>query len=246
MTDLLTLGNAAKLYCLNWIADRAADRASAPLTILDLGCGTAANFTGLLRRFPTIHYTGVEPSAAACEQARAALAGHDAAIITGYAYDGIRPRLPHAHYDIVVSFSVFEHVYRRQAYLNLVRTMLAPGGYALINYDSGHFQSRYWKERLKTRIGPLLARLGQEGYYQAFVREADFRRMVAAAGLSIVEAKSFNTALKGMYKHIPDAERPAYMTRWLAFEEALNAAAIPYTDDKAALWYTRNFILTAS
>ncbi|MCU0515225.1 MAG: class I SAM-dependent methyltransferase [Anaerolineae bacterium] len=240
---LLTTGNTAKLYCLNWIAARAQ---AGPLTILDLGCGDARNFEALLRRYPAVQYVGIEPSAAACEQARRRLAGLPATIVEGYAYAAIRERLPRPAYDVVVSFSVFEHVYRRLAYLQLIRACLGPGGHALINYDCGHFRSTYWKERLKNIVGPLLARLGQEGYYQAFVREADFRQMVAQAGLHIVEAQSFNTPLKGVYKHIPEAQRAAYMQRWLALEAWLNeSAGIVYDDSLAGTWFSRNFILRA-
>lgn len=244
--ELLTTGNSAKLYCLNWLEDRL-KASAAPLTILDLGAGTAGNFVTLLRHYPTTHYTGVEPSAAACAEARQRLTGLDAAIINAYAYDSVRAKLPFPQYDFVVSFSVMEHVYRRLDYLRLIRACLKPGGYALVNYDSGHFQYPDLKERVKNLVGPLLARLGNEAYYQSFVREADFRRMAAQAGLSIVEAKSFNTHLKGVYKHVPEGQRADFMERWLALEEWLNTSAgIDYTDDKAAHWFTRHFILQGS
>jgi cyclopropane fatty-acyl-phospholipid synthase-like methyltransferase len=238
----LTIGNAAKLYCLNWIEAYLKTQPE-PISILDLGCGSGSNFAALLKRYPQVAYVGVEPSAEGIAQARRTLAGLNATLIHDYAYDAVRPKLPQPHYDVVVSFSVFEHVYQRLDYLRLVQACLKPTGYALINYDSGHFHSTYWRERVKNIVGPLLATFGNQAYYQAFVREADFRRMAQEAGLQITEAKSFNTHLKGVYKHIPEAQRPAFMQHWLEIETWMNDAAAPYDDSKASTWHTRNFIL---
>ncbi|MDX2136960.1 MAG: class I SAM-dependent methyltransferase [Chloroflexota bacterium] len=245
MSDVLyTMGNTAKLYCLNWLSTQLAQN-SEQKTILDLGCGTGQNFVQLLRDYPHVQYVGIEPSAAACAEARKQLAGTKATIIQDYAYHAVHSKLPQPTFDFIVSFSVFEHVYRRQHYLEFIRTCLKPDGYVLINYDAGHFQSHDLKERLKNVIGPVLARLGNEAYYQSFVREADFRRWAGEAQLEIIEAKSFNTALKGVYKQIPDSARSEYMQRWLEMETWLNNLSIPYDDRKATVWYTRNFILRA-
>jgi cyclopropane fatty-acyl-phospholipid synthase-like methyltransferase len=237
-----TTGNAAKLYCMNWLSERL-DAHPEAFTILDLGCGTGQNFVRLLEAYPQVHYVGIEPSAAACAQARTVLKGMNATIIEDYAYDAVRVKLPQQTFDAVVSFSVFEHVYRRLDYLRLVRACLKPDGHALINYDAGHFHSDDLKERLKNIVGPLLARLGNESYFQAFVPEALFRQYAAEAGLLIREAKSFNTRLKGVYKHVPEAAREEYMRRWLAMETWLNTAGIAYDDSKSGTWFTRNFIL---
>jgi ribosomal protein L11 methylase PrmA len=43
---MLLLGNTAKLYCLNWLAERI--EASREFSILDLGCGTGLLFKALL------------------------------------------------------------------------------------------------------------------------------------------------------------------------------------------------------
>jgi hypothetical protein len=49
--ELLTTGNAAKLYCLNWI-EAYIKQQGAALHILDLGSGTSFNFTNLLPALP--------------------------------------------------------------------------------------------------------------------------------------------------------------------------------------------------
>ncbi len=239
---LLTTGNTAKLYCMDWIARRA-EQSGGDLSILDLGCGTAKDFVALLERFPRVRYVGIEPSPAACEAARRYLAGRETTIINALAYD-VFGRLVQEPFDVVVSFSVLEHVYQRQRYLDSAAACLKPEGRALINYDAGHFVAPAgWRERVKNIVGPLLAPLGDERYYQSFVREADFRRMAQAAGLAIEEARSFNTHLKGLHKHIPAAHTEEHMRRWLDYELWLNTLDLPYDDSQARTWFTRNFVL---
>jgi SAM-dependent methyltransferase len=237
------LGNAAKRYCLEWV-QRYAQRHPEALTLLDLGCGNAHYAVHLLQACPNIHFVGIEPDAAECRRAEENLKGLHATIVHGYAYDPIRSRLPYPAFDLMLSFSVLEHVYERAAYLQLIHDCLKPEGSALINYDSGHFFSTYWKERVKNLVGPLLARAGNQGYYQAFVHEADFQGWAREAGLVVRDAKMFNMAsLKGAYKSVPETLREDYLQRWLSLELWLNENSTPYTDASAASWHTRNFIL---
>lgn len=242
MTEVLTEGNAAKLYCLNWIERYAQERDS--LTILDLGCGKALNFVRLLQKYPHIYYLGIEPSAAACDQARKNTSGLNATILRGYAYN-IYGNLIQDQFDLITSFSVFEHVYRRLDYLRTVKACLKPDGYVLINYDAGHFvHPPNLRGRMKNLLGPILAQFGVEQYYQAFVHEADFRALVTRARLTILEARLFNTGLKGLYKLVPEQDRSAFMEYWLGIENWLNERNIDYDDSLARHWLTRNFILT--
>jgi SAM-dependent methyltransferase len=238
---LLTQGNTAKLYCLNWIAAYAEGKNA--VSILDLGSGRSQNFIELLRRYPQVRYVGVEPDAHECAEARRLTHGLNATIIQGFGYD-LYGRMVQEKFDLVTSFSVMEHVYERPKYLRAAADCLKPDGRMLINYDAGHFRApATLRERVKNVVGPILATLGNQSYFQKFVREADFHQWARAAGLTIVEAKSFNTRLKGIYKGVPPEHREAYMTRWLALEEWLNEVTPPYTDADSKTWFTRNFVL---
>lgn len=242
---LLTLGNTAKLYCLEHIEQMIQAREAAgdsALRILDLGSGTSRNFIELLRRYPHVRYTGIEPSASVCAVARRQLPAEQATIITGYAYD-VFGQYVNAPFDVVVSFSVFEHVYQRQRYIDSIRDCLKPDGQALINYDAGHFIRAHARDRIKNIVGPLLARVGVERYYQSFVHEADFKQMVANAGLKIVEVRYFNTHMKGIHKRLPTEAAAEHMRRWYAHELWLNDLNLDYTDRDARTWQTRNFVL---
>lgn len=238
----LTTGNAAKLYCMNWL-DAFIEQRGGSVSILDLGCGTARNFVALLKKHPGVRYVGVEPSPAACEQARHNLQGLNGTIhvMDGYDVD----KSLNETFDVVVSFSVLEHVYQRERYLRCAKACLKAGGYFLINYDAGHFRHSTRRDRVKNVIGPLFARAGNERYYQAFVPENEFQRIVQGVGFRVVDAKFFNSGLKGIHKLIPNEHEAEYMEKWLGFEVWLNESGIRYDDSKARSFVTRNFILQA-
>jgi trans-aconitate methyltransferase len=237
--SVLAVGNTAKLYCLQLI-DRAAAATDREFRVIDLGCGKGSNFVELLRRRPNIVYVGVEPSRAAADAARRLLP--DAEIVNAPAYD-VRVEPAHA----VVSFSVLEHVVQRARYLEAARANLRPDGRVYLNYDSGHFVADVdLRERAKALASRVLARVGSESRYRARVREDEFRSLLGAAGLRVVEAKVFNTDLKRLYPLVPPDRANAYMERWLAFELELNELGIEYRDELASIFRTRNFVLARS
>lgn len=236
--SVLSAGNTAKFYCLNWIESYVVEK-DGEVKILDLGCGTALNFVNLLRLYPRISYIGIEPSKKSCLKAQQNLSGLNARVVnsSGYhVYDQLQEK-----FDIVVSFSVLEHVYRRLDYLSSAKACLKDNGYFLMNYDAGHFV--HGKEKLITAIGQAMAKFGIERYYQSFVKEEDFARMLERIGFKLIEGKFFNTGLKDTYKVIPESKRADYMKRWLGFELWLNELEVEYDDTKARFFGTRNFIL---
>src|SRR3954452_3694870 len=64
--SLLTMGNTAKLYCLDLLMREIERAGDADYRIVDLGCGNALHFRELLRRYRTVRYVGVEPDPEAC------------------------------------------------------------------------------------------------------------------------------------------------------------------------------------
>lgn len=237
--SLLTTGNTAKIYCLNWLEKYLTDH-EGPIRLLDLGCGEGLNFVNLLKKYAArVSYTGIEPDEKTCQLARENLRGLPATVIRSYGYK-LSDKLS-GKYDLVVSFSVLEHVFRRLAYLKTVKEYLAPAGYFLINYDAGHFVSG--RERLKNVIGPLLALFGIEKYYQSFVKEEDFRELIDLVGLETIDQKFFNTKLKGIAKIVPPANSGEFMEKWFNCELWLNGLDIEYGDALASIFETRNFII---
>jgi SAM-dependent methyltransferase len=233
--QLLTVGNAAKLYCLQ-LLEEAAARAGGEFTILDLGCGDGRNFVELLRRQANVRFVGVEPSLAAAEAARRLLPGAEILSVPAYDID-VGP------VDAVVSFSVLEHVVDRPRYFAAVRRNLAPRGRAYVNYDSGHFGADADAvERSKALVARMLARVGNESRYRAPVSEDELRSLLAQASLRIIDDKGFNTELKRVHRRVPEEHRVVFMERWLAFELGLNAGGVGYRPE---LFRTRNLVLEA-
>jgi len=143
----------------------------------------------------------------------------------------------------VVSFSVLEHVVNRDAYLEAVAANVRDDGRVYLNYDSGHFTTDAdLVERVKTVASHVLARFGSESRYRARVADDEFRTLVDAAGLTVIEAKLFNTDLKRLYPLVPDDRREVFVQSWLAFELGLHELGVE-TERAAALFRTRNFVL---
>lgn len=107
------------------------------VTILDLGSGTSNNFIELIKRFPQIDYTGVEPYGG-IEEAKKALAPYAdrARIITGLGYDV--PEIKNQTFDIVCSLSVLEHVKFLEKFLAFSATKVTIDGEIIHLWDNAH------------------------------------------------------------------------------------------------------------
>lgn len=239
--EALTVGNTAKLYCLNWI-DRFVTGRTGVVTILDLGCGEALNFQKLLERHPHVQYVGVEPDRDACLKAQRHLDGLPATFVNAPA-SGVEQRLQRK-FDIVVSFSVLEHVYGRREYLRAAARCLEAEGHVLMNYDLGHFVTATMLNRFRSVVRAALARLGMEQYYLAVVDGQEVSRILHQVGLRCIDQKFFNVyALKEIMKIVPESDRPDYMDRWLSFELEVNDRGIESTTALGRLFGTCNLIL---
>ncbi len=120
---------------------------TAPLRVLDVGCGNGRFGLFLLEHLgPGVTYHGVDTSPALLESARAALPNallerRDACA-----------SLPDSPYDLVALFGVIHHVpgaARRQALLRALAERVAPGG--LLAFACWRF---YEYERFRQRLAP--------------------------------------------------------------------------------------------
>jgi hypothetical protein len=125
--------------------------ADRPVRLLDLGSGTSKDFPDLLRRYPNVAYTGVEPNAAARATAARLLAG-----IPGIVLEGLWGENLASHYrdtfDITLSLSVLEPVKYLDDLLRTSAAVTKAGGLLVHRYDLGHaLYPASWLEHVLVR-----------------------------------------------------------------------------------------------
>ena len=245
-------GNVAKSRAILEIVSQS-DR---KLLVFDYGCGGGGDWPAILRDFPNISLVGYEPDAALFRRAKDALAGTGATLYTGAAIETLAIQ---ANY--VVSFSVFEHVFDRRAYLQHARRCLAPKGTFYLNYDDGHFRNlldlndpSQWKRVLRVWIHNRLAKVLPHRLldkYQSRVRRQDADRMVAEAGFMIMDERYENLeSMKALIKTVRPEKYDSFTSLWLDLERQLNEHFLCNGPEKhgdtANLWHymgTRTLVL---
>jgi SAM-dependent methyltransferase len=199
-------GNAAKMRIIGRITD------GQPKAVLDYGAGTGAAWAQVLRHHREIDLVCFEP-----DLKRAAVLRGNVPVVYDLCPSDITER-----FDIIVSFSVLEHVYRRRAYLTHCHRLLKPGGTLFLNYDNGHFRSPGSRmEAVRNLLAPILPYIGMVNHYQASVLPEEADRLVAEAGFAVAEDRYENLpAFKAMARTVTD--RAAFGRLWLDAEARLN------------------------
>jgi SAM-dependent methyltransferase len=108
-----------------------------PVRLLDLGSGTSKDFPDLLRRYPNVAYTGVEPSEAARAIAARLLDGIPHVVLESAWGESLTARYRDT-FDITLSLSVLEHVKYLDDFLETSVAITAAGGLVVHRYDLGH------------------------------------------------------------------------------------------------------------
>lgn len=216
--------------------------------IFDYGCGNGGDWPQILIDNPHIALTGFEPFAPAANAARRRLQGLNAIILSDEQFEMLRGGA-----DIIISFSVFEHVIRRAEFLSHARRILRPDGLFYLNYDDGHFRyvlnlSQPWtwllalKSAALTCLSGVLARMGRPQHYQRRVAAQDADNLVSEAGFTIERCEYHNVSLiKELAKTIPSEKQQQFAMLWMHFEEALNTQfsirmSSHYYEDDINLW----------
>ena len=171
---------------------RLLDRFSAPLTVLDLGCGTGRFFAELERRNLVRDYLGVDMSDALLEVAREA---HPAARFEHADATSIQT----VGFDLVVAFGLLHHLPSsslRVRFAASLRAHLGEGGIACVTFwrfaDRPRFQSRMLPWGFDDREpGDHLLAFGTEGpRYCHHASNEEIASLVAATGLTEIERYS--------------------------------------------------------
>ena len=154
-------------------------------SILDLGSGLSLNFLPLLKKFPELTYVGVEPSKEHAKQARLTLAGFKNAKIynaDGYVSSGDK----WGTFDLVISFSVLEHIKQLEKFLKNSIAAARPGGLVVHCWDLGHaLHPSSFKERLQVGLGNHLPAVLPEHKFVRMLFPSEASRLMERYGLKI-------------------------------------------------------------
>ena len=239
-------GNAAKTRVIQELLAIAGSRPGSQV-VFDFGCGDGAGWVAILRDHPGLTLRGYDPSPERIARARKRFEGLPAELHTGDA-----PPAGIADVDFVVSFSVFEHVRDRRAYLSYARSILAPTGTFFLNYDDGHFRRRYgvrspriaWSELRGWLNEQLLERRADRGQLAGYKRrvprdEAD--GLVRDAGFDVLRDYYSNLlSMKEIVKSLPYEDAARFTGWWVDIERVLNETyrrdGEPLFGDTVNLW----------
>lgn len=223
-------GNAAKVKIVDEILSRTEDARSRgeEITIFEFGCGDGGAWPEILREHSGFRWVGYEPGPNV-QKARVRFGNLPVRFLTDAEVE-----TESLNADYIVSFSVFEHVYDRVAYMRNAKRMLAPGGLFFLNYDDGHFRNTLEWERTQTwgpsfsvfihnLLAPLLARIGRLGDFQKRVSRSEMDGLVERLGYTVHDEFYSNLgSLKAIARTIPEAQATEYSRMWVELENRLN------------------------
>lgn len=226
-SSLYWVGNIAKSRVIDDILKECTPKQSA--LIFDYGCGDGGDWPAILRENPWLRLVCYEPFSPSYKKAARRLHGKKAKIFGGNDIETLSLQA-----DYIVSFSVFEHVVNRSAFLHHAKRLLAPKGKLLLNYDDGHFRNHLditrptsWlptlRSFLRTIVSPALATFGFQSGYQRRVSASELDTLVRKAGFYIERVDYQNLpCLKNLIKTLPPRLHQDYAAWWLQTEMQLN------------------------
>lgn len=171
---------------------------SAPLSVLDVGCGNGRFGVFLAENLPgQIDYQGLDNNAALLDYAQKSLASYPQLSANLTERDVITEALPHEDkYDLVVLFGVIHHVpgyANRQNFVRALAERLKPGGQLVIAvwrfYEYERFRKRLvdWDADVEVEKHDYLLdwRRGERALrYCHYVDDEELDALVDASGLS--------------------------------------------------------------
>lgn len=103
-----------------------------PKRILDVGCGTGSNLTvPLAQRFPTINFIGIDSDLSSINYANQINPVSNAQFFVQTAFRDT------GTFDLIIASEVIEHVEDPNAFLSLLRSLLAPDGKLILTLPNG-------------------------------------------------------------------------------------------------------------
>ncbi len=155
--------------------------------LLDIGCGNGRLLLEASKDGWQVE--GLELSTAYAEAIRSSL-GIDVSVADLFDFDGAGRK-----FDLVVMRHVLEHLPDSVAALKKIRTLLTPGGYAVLEFPNIEAPELRWKRFLRNAglYRKRYAETYSPGHCNEFCRES-FLYLVERTGFSMIEWKTYSSS----------------------------------------------------
>ena len=149
--------------------------------ILELGCGTARYMPEILKKYPAIVYTGLEPLATSYATAVSNIGALPQVTLYNQLGYGDLPNIAPESFDIVFSISALEHVKNLRAFITMSGKYVKKGGLLVHRYDLGHaLYPGSLKERVHVFLGNTVPRVLPVNKFVRYVPEDEVTRLCSA------------------------------------------------------------------
>jgi SAM-dependent methyltransferase len=165
----------SKEYFFNEVIQKASlNNHDKKVRVLELGCGTAVYVPAMIEKYLNLEYVGIEPILSSFEKAKSILAHVPRTKISSQlGYDAIEG-LEDGSFDVVISFSVLEHVKQLEKFMMLSARYVKNGGTMVHRYDLGHaLYPTTLKEKLHVWLGNTLPSILPERTFVRYVPMAE-------------------------------------------------------------------------
>ena len=161
-------------------------KANGSIRVLEVGCGTAAYLPAILTQYLNIEYVGIEPIASSYREAIKNTSDlPNVKIYNELAY-GEKEELKKESFDLVISFSVLEHVKQLDKFMDLCAAYVKPGGLMVHRYDLGHaLYPSSLKERFHVWLGNNFPKVLPERKFVRYVPLKEVEAMYDERGFGV-------------------------------------------------------------
>lgn len=160
----------SKEYFFDQVIQEVIQGKSGSIRVLELGCGTASYVPAMIEKYPLLEYVGIEPIKESFDKALVILKDVPRTKVSfQLGYDSIEG-LEDNSFDVVISFSVLEHVKQLGRFLDLSVRYVKQGGIMVHRYDLGHaLYPGSIKERLHVWLGNTVPSILPETKFVRYV-----------------------------------------------------------------------------
>ena len=160
----------SKEYFFNEVIKERCAATNGPIRVLELGCGTASYVPAMIEKYPQLEYVGIDPMIESFKTAEKILKDVPRSSVSfQLGYDEIEGLVDES-FDVVISFSVLEHVKQLDSFMTLANRYLKKGGLMVHRYDLGHaLYPATLKDTIHVTLGNILPAILPETKFVRYV-----------------------------------------------------------------------------